>query len=111
MGAINDFDLVRFQGPTVPVEFSVVVGVTATEILPDDPDRLMVIMSNNDAGAVYWSTSPKLAALTGFAIGSGIVTTFQVQNDGQLCGRRIWGIAPTGPFTVNVLVLRRQHLG
>lgn len=111
MGAIDDFDHVRFGGPTIPEERSVLIMTVPTVILPDDPDRLMVILTNNDAGAVYWSTNPSMTILASFAIGSGIAATFQVQNDGALCGRRLYGIAPTGPFTINVMTLRRQHKG
>lgn len=110
-GAIEDFDLIRFGGPTIPDEFTVSVGTSATVILTDDPDRLMVIMTNNDLGPIYWSTEPGVSALAGFAIGNGIATTLQVQNDGALCGRRLYGIAPAGPYTINVLILRRQRKG
>ena len=107
-GAIYEFDVVRFGGPTVPFEFSISVGVTPTRILGNDPDRLAVYMTNNDTGPVYWSLVPLTAALNGFAIGSGIVTIFQVQNDGALCGNEIYAIAPAGPFTIHVAGLRRQ---
>lgn len=110
-GAIYDFDMVRFGGPTVPVESTVVVGTAATRLLGNDPDRLAIYMTNNDAGPIYWSTKPTVAPLAGFSIGNGIVTIFQVQNDGALCGVELWGIAPAGPFTVTILVLRRQGRG
>lgn len=111
MGAIEDFDRTRFGGPTVPEEVAVVIGTTATPVLKADPDRLLVIMGNNDAGPIYWSTSPRVSALEGFAVGSGIATTIMVQNDGALCGEAIWAIAPAGPYTLNVLTLRRQRRG
>lgn len=110
-GAIYEFDLIRFGGPTVPVETTVLVGTTATRILKGDPDRLAIYMTNNDVGPVYWSTLPTVSVLAGFAIGSGIVTIFQVQNDGALCGAELYAIAPAGPFTLNIVTLRRQHRG
>jgi hypothetical protein len=107
-GAIEDFDIVRFGGPTVPDEFDVLIGVTATEIIKDDPDRLAVTITNNDGGPVYVSSKPLTSSLNGSAIGSGIALVYQVQNDGTWCGRRLYGIAPAGPFTVHVTTLRRQ---
>lgn len=107
-GAVHDFDIVRFGGPTVPSEFDIVVGVTATRVLFNDPDRLQVILTNNDAGPVYWSTKPLSSPLSGFAIGSGIATLLMVQNDGAWCSSDIWAIAPAGPFTIHVGLLRRQ---
>lgn len=110
-GAIEDFDLVRFGGPTRVEEFDVVVATSDTIILKGDPDRVLVILTNNDVGAVYWSTVPISAALSGFGIGSGLATTFQVQNDGALCGQPIHGIAPAGALTIHVLTLKRYRTG
>lgn len=110
-GAAYDFDILRFGGPTVPDEFSVTVGTTATPILKNDPDRLAIYMTNNSAGPVYWSTRSLLTVAESFAIGSGIVTVFQVQNDGALCTRALWAIAPAGPYVINIIILRRQSKG
>lgn len=107
-GAAYDFDVLRFGGPTVPDEFPVTVGTTVTPVLKNDPDRLAIYMTNNAAGPVYWSTKPDLTVLHSFALGSGIVTIFQVQNDGALCTARIYAIAPAGPYEINILILRRQ---
>lgn len=107
-GAVYDFDILRFGGPTVPDEFDVLVGVTPTRVLKNDPDRLQVIMTNNDAGPVYWSRVPFSNILSGFEIGSGIATLLQVQNDGAWCAADIWAIAPAGPYTIHVGILRRQ---
>lgn len=110
-GAVYDFDLLRFGGPTVPDEFDVIVGTTATRVLKNDPDRVQVILTNNDAGPVYWSMRPLTSLLSGFAIGSGIATLLYVQNDGAWCASDIWAIAPAGPFTIHVGILRRQSRG
>lgn len=110
-GAIYDFDMIRFQGPTVPFEFSIAIATTATRIIGNDPDRLMVVMTNNDAGPIYWSTRPFASATDGFAVGSGIATLLQVQNDGALCGVELWGLAPAGPFTLHIAGIRRQSRG
>jgi hypothetical protein len=110
-GAIEDFDRVRFGGPTISDEATVTVATTPTRILRNDPDRLAIYMTNNNAMDVFWSTLPDVDAIGGFAIGDGIVTVFQVQNDGALCGRELWAVAPAGPADIQILTLRRQSRG
>lgn len=107
-GAINDFDLIRFGGPTVASEFSVNVGVSATRILKNDPDRLSITMTNLGANPLYWSINSNPSAAAGQLLGAGQTVVIQVQNDGETCGRDVWGAMPAGAGDVNVLILRRQ---
>lgn len=110
-GAIEDFDRVRFGGPTVVDEFTANVTVAPIRILKNDPDRLAVYITNNNVGTVLISTLPTPTATAGFAVGNGIAIVFQVQNDGALCGRELWATAPAGAVDVQVLTLRRQSRG
>lgn len=110
-GAIYDFDIVRFGGPTIASEASVLVDPAGTRILANDPDRILIIMTNNDAGPIYWSTLSTVDPLRAFAIGNGIATTFMVQNDGALCGVEMWAFAPAGPYRLNIVQVRRQSRG
>lgn len=110
-GAIYDFDMLRFGGPTVPQEIAADVGMVPVRILTADPDRLAIYMTNNNVPTVYWSTRPQTAGYLGFAIGNGIVTVFQVQNDGALCGQDIWAVCPSGTVGISILTLRRQRRG
>lgn len=111
MGAIEDFDRVRFQGPTVPEEFSVAVGLTATRLVRGDPDRLSVTITNLGANPMYWSTLPTLTVNSAQLLGAGQTFVLQVQNDGALCGNELFGMMPAGAGTVNYLGLRRQKRG
>lgn len=108
-GAIYDFDVIRFGGPTEPIESTVTVQTTKTRLLKNNPDRVAIYMTNNNASEVFWSLKSDLTIVTGFAIGNGIVTIFQVQNDGALCGRELWGIAPAGPVDIEIIELVRLH--
>lgn len=110
-GAIYDFDLVRFQGPTVPQEFAVDIGLTATQILSNDPDRLSVTITNLGLNPMYWSTNPKMTVTAAQLLGAGQTFVLQVQNDGALCGVALYGMMPAGIGTVNYLGLRRQSRG
>lgn len=110
-GAIEEFDLVRFGGPTIPVESNVAVGLTATELISDDPDRLSVTVTNTGAFEMRWSTSPRLTLAASQILGVGQTFVLQVQNDGRLTGYRLWIMSPGGAGTANVLILRRQHPG
>ena len=110
-GAIYDFDLIRFQGPTVAEETGEDVTSTATRILTNDPDRLAIYITNNYPDTVYISTKHITDPQFAFAIGDGIVVSFQVQNDGAIVGSEFWAVCPTGIAGVNILILRRQRRG
>lgn len=110
-GAIRDFDQIRFQGPTVPQEFAVNVGVTATTLVENDPDRLSVTITNLGLNPMYWSTIPGLTINAAQLLGAGQTLVLQVQNDGAICGVKLYGMMPAGAGAVNILNLRRQSHG
>lgn len=107
-GAIEQFDIIRFGGPTRVAESSFDVGETA-RILRNNPDRVMVIISNNGPDALYWSTQSDAAFPAVQQLGTGQQMVFQVQNDGALCGVEIWATASVAQCLVNVLELIRDR--
>lgn len=112
MGAIEDFDLIRFGGPTLKEETGVdVTSASGQRILTADPDRLAIYITNNYPDTVYISTKPITDPNFSFAIGDGIVVAFQVQNDGAIVGSEFYAICPTGIAGVNILTLRRYRRG
>lgn len=110
-GAIEEFDLIRFGGPTVPEEFAVNVGTGVTIIVANDPDRLSVTLTNLGLNPMYWSTRPNLTINSAQLLGAGQTVVLQVQNDGRICGVALYGMMPAGAGIVNYLGLRRQSRG
>lgn len=111
-GAIEDFDLVRFQGPTVPQEFPRTIdNVIPTRIVTNDPDRLELYLTNNSTNVLRWSINSNLSATNSQQLGSGQTLLIQVQNDGGLTGVELWGLMDTAPGNVQVLLVRRQQRG
>lgn len=110
-GAIYDFDLVRFQGPTVPQEFSVNIAATATRAVKYDPDRIAVTITNTGGFEMRWSTLSGVSLAASQILGVGQTVVLQVQNDGAICGSELWFMSPGGAGTINVLALRRQRKG
>lgn len=107
-GAIQDFDEIRFGGPTVPDESVVAVGTTPTRVLKNDPDRLSITMTNISLNELRWSIRSNVAATEGQILGAGQTVVLQVQNDGATCGVDLWALFPAGAGNVNILTLRRQ---
>jgi hypothetical protein len=109
VGAIEEFDNVRFGGPTRVDEFDVAVDAVGTDILKNNPDRVMVIITNNGPDSLYWTTTGRAAFPNVNQLGTGQQEVFQVQNDGALCGVRIFGVASVAAAAVHVLALIRDH--
>lgn len=106
-GAIYDFDVVRFGGPTDVREVDVSVNTTPIELLPDNPDRVEVIIQNQGGNTITWSLQGTVTTTTGTNLAAGQMIVFQVQNDGALCGRRLWAIAAAGPNAVHITYVYR----
>lgn len=108
-GAIEEFDGIRFGGPTIVRESFVSVTAAGVNIVKANPDRVMLILTNDGPDTVTWSTAGMPVAGAGQLIGVSQTAVFQVQNDGQLCGVRIDGIVPLNATRVNIIEVIRQH--
>lgn len=108
-GAIEAFDIIRFGGPTVARQTSVTVTAAGVRVLPNDPDRVMVILTNNGPDTVTWSINGVPVAGTAQLIGVSQTMVLQVQNDGALCGVEINAIVPINNTVLSVLTVKRQR--
>lgn len=106
-GAVEDFEYVRFGGPTLPTEsyFNVTAAV---RILRNNPDRVMVIITNNGPDALYWSLNGNPTFPNVQQLGSGQQEVFQVQNDGSLCSHEIWATTANAQSQISVIEVVRQ---
>lgn len=108
-GAVEEFDFVRFGGPTRVVESHVSVSAANTPIVAGNPDRVMLIITNNGPDVLYWNTKANLSYPNVQQLGSGLQEVFQVQNDGALCASPIWGATAVALSEVQILEVVRDH--
>jgi hypothetical protein len=108
-GAVEEFDFVRFGGPTRPIEPHVSVNGPNIQIVGNNPDRVMLILTNNGPDVLYWSTRNNAAFPSVQQLGAGLQEVFQVQNDGALCASQIIGTTSLALCEVNILELVRTH--
>lgn len=108
-GAIEDFDRARFGGPTRFKETQAAVGLSADRFVAANPDRVMLIVTNNGPDDLTWATQNGFAAGTRNLLGNGQTLVFQVQNDGALTGAMLSGVAPTVGCALNLVELIRVH--
>lgn len=110
-GAIEDFDLVRFGGPTKTAESGVQVPTTSQQIVQANPDRVLLILTNNGPNTIRWSTKSDLTATRSQQLANAQTMTLQVQDDGALTGSALWGFADAAASELNILEVIRQRKG
>lgn len=106
-GAVEDFDWVRFGGPTRATERRISV-TAATRILVNNPDRVMVIITNNGPDRLDWSLESNIANTVVQQLGAGMQEVFQVQTDGALCSHEIWGLANVALCQLSIIEVVRN---
>lgn len=109
-GAVEEFDSIRFGGPTVVAESAMVV-TTQVRIVVNNPDRVETVIQNNGPDVLYWSfnSNPTFPAVKSLAVGQQMV--FQVQNDGAMCAAAIWGVSANVSSALSITELIRQRRG
>lgn len=109
--AIEEFDSVRFGGPTQEREYPATVTSLVTRPIGDNPDRVELIITNNGPDQVTWSTSAFQTAGTRHLIGVGQTLVFHVSLDGVLCGRNLYMAVPVNATAINVTEVTRARRG
>lgn len=109
LGAIEEFDSVRFGGPTRSEETYVVIDSTNDIVVGANPDRVLLLIQNNGTDTLYWSTKPNRTQVQSFSLGSTQQLVFQVQDDGALTGAQIYGQPNLGTCNVTVMEVIRDH--
>lgn len=110
-GAIEEFDTVRFGGPTTPKESQVTVTATVAQAVKANPDRVELIITNNGPDTITWGLDGKLVAGQRQQLGSGQQEVFQVANDGALTGAAIWMVVPVNATILAILEVIRVRRG
>lgn len=109
--AVYELDLARFGGPTTPHERTFTVGITETELVKPNPDRLMLIIANNGTGPITFSMNPGPTPTSGLPLGAGALVVFSAFDDGAFVAMRFYAIAGGGPQPVTVVEIERSHGG
>lgn len=108
-GAVEEFEYVRFGGPTRTSETHVTV-TTAVRILKANPDRVCVIITNNGPDTLYWSFKGNPIFPNVQQLGSAQQEVFQVQNDGSMCSAEVWAVSAVATSDVNIVEVIRQKV-
>lgn len=106
-GAIEDFDRARFGGPTRVRETQFTVSTDVRRFVGPNPDRVMLIVTNNGPDALTWATQSFTTAGTRNLLANGQVIVFQVQNDGALTGSELWGLIAVTDSSLNIVEVIR----
>lgn len=110
-GAVAQFDNVRFGGPTRPQETHVAVTTVNATIVSANPDRVMLMLTNNGPDILWWSTKMNQTDPNVFKLGVGQMLVFQVQDDGAVCASQIIGAPSIAQCEIQVLELIRDREG
>lgn len=108
-GAAFEFSARRFGGGLIDLEANPVIGVTATEILGGDPERVLAIIINLSANDVFISPRADVSTTKGIQLAAnGGSATFDAELDGTLVTRQLFGIAGAAASQLYTLILRRE---
>lgn len=110
-GAIEEFDTVRFGGPTDTRESQFTVTTSVAQAVRANPDRVELILTNNGPDVIHWGTDGKVTVGTRLQLGVGQQEVFQVANDGALTGRALFMLVPVNPSALSILEVYRVRRG
>lgn len=93
----------RFKGKTYPNEFTMTIDVTLTPILPNNPNRLFWIITNEGANDCRVSIDPAISATSGWilAAAGGLISMFW-EEDGEGVGYAVYGICVAAGAKIRV---------
>jgi len=84
----------RWGVRTQAAQKTVSLGDAAAEVAPNNPDRLGLLIVNLSANSVYLALDNSVAATKGILlVPTGGSATFSIEDDFQMVGWAIWGIA------------------
>jgi hypothetical protein len=110
-GAIEEFDTVRFGGPTQARESQATITAVVSYAVRANPDRVELILTNNGPDAIHWGLDGKVAVGTRNQLGVGQQEVFQVANDGALTGAGLFMVTPLNASALNIVEVIRVKRG
>lgn len=107
-GAAAEYLRNRFKGELSEVEATATIGTTVGTVIDSDPDRLGLLVMNLSTNTVYVGIENNISATNGIRLGpSGGSISFNVEDDGMILTRRIYGLATGAGSSVYTLSLSR----
>lgn len=110
MGAALDFVIASWGGLVLEQETNPTISTTPSVVVPNNPDRVALVVLNIGAGTVFMSLSNTPSANAGIFLGAnGGAVTMNVRDDGTLPSRQWSAVCPTGgPLVLEVIEYIRQ---
>lgn len=83
---------------------STVMGAVAIEIVPEDKNRLCLILGAPTSGTLFWSHDPAVTVLTGIPLPTGFPPiVLNVKDHGEIVTGKVFGIISAGTPNVSVM--------
>jgi hypothetical protein len=102
--SLADVLLKRWGVRSQAAQKTVSVGVAAVQIVPNNPQRLALTIINLSTNSVYIALDNSVAATKGMVLQpTGGSATFSLDEDFQMVGWEIWGIATGAASAVYVI--------
>ena len=110
MGAALDFTVKQLGGLVLEQESNPSISTSPVVVVPNNPDRVALVMVNLGAGNVFVSLANVPSASAGIFLGaSGGSVTLNVRDDMTLPSRQWSAICPAGgPSVLEVIEYIRQ---
>jgi len=107
-GAAAEYLRNRFKGELSEVEATSSIGTTVGTVIDSDPDRLGLLVMNLSTNTVFVGIENNISSTNGIRLGpSGGSISFNVEDDGMILTRRIYGLATGAGSSVYTLSLSR----
>lgn len=98
-----------YGGDVVVSPRSASIGVTPTEALGGDPERVQVVLINLSPNDVYLGFDSQVSSTNGIWLGpNGGSVVLTAPEDGTMPTYSFWGIASAANSTLHIVVLRRE---
>ena len=107
-GAAAEYLRTRFKGELTELEATVLIGTSVGTVIDSDPDRLGLLVMKLSSNVVYIGIENNVSATNGIRLSaSGGSISFNVEDDGMILTRTIYGIATGAGSSVYILSLSR----
>ena len=107
-GAAAEYLRNRFRGELTEGEATATIGTAVGTVIDSDPDRLGLLVMNLSTNTLYIGIENNISATNGIRLGpSGGSMSFNVEDDGMILTRTIYGVSTGAGSSVYTLSLSR----
>jgi hypothetical protein len=110
-GAAAEFSTLKYGGGMAEHDTVVTVAASATAVLGNDPERVLLVLVNLSATNIYIGLNEAVGAANGILLSAnGGNLEMEVENDLTLPIRALWGVADIAGASLYTLILRRESV-